>query len=87
MKTQPMRLGLLSLCLMLLAACTNVPPSPEPQVTVSGCPVVTRCTLDPSAPASNGELSDDGDYLMAAWGECAAKVDLVVDHNARSTQP
>jgi len=24
---------------------------------------------------------------MAAWGECAAKVDLVVDHNARSSQP
>jgi hypothetical protein len=48
---------------------------------------VTRCTLDPAAPASNGELSDDSDYLMAAWGECAAKVDLVVDHNAHSTQP
>jgi len=48
---------------------------------------VTRCTLAPAAPASNGELSDDGDYLMAAWGECAAKVDLVVDHNARGTQP
>jgi len=79
--------GLISLCLMLLAACTNVPPSPEPQVTVSGCPVVTRCTLNPAAPADNGELSDDSDYLMSAWGECAAKVDLVVDHNQRSAQP
>lgn len=87
MKTQPIRLGLLSLCLMLLAACTNVPPSPEPQVTVSGCPVVTRCTLNPASPASNGELSDDADYLMSAWAECAAKVDLVVDHNQRSAQP
>lgn len=48
---------------------------------------MTRCTLDPAAPTSNGELSDDTDYLMGAWGECAAKVDLVVDHNARSTQP
>ena len=81
------KLGLLSLCLMLLAACTNVPPSPEPQVIVSGCPVVTRCTLNPAAPASNGELSDDSDYLMSAWGECAAKVDLVVDYNQRSAQP
>ncbi|PKG93650.1 hypothetical protein CXF92_12785 [Pseudomonas sp. Choline-3u-10] len=79
--------GLISLCLMLLAACTNVPPSPEPQVTVSGCPVVTRCTLNPAAPGSNGELSDDSDYLMSAWGECAAKVDLVVDHNVRAEQP
>jgi len=24
---------------------------------------------------------------MAAWGECAAKVDLVVDHNERPIQP
>ena len=79
--------GLISLCLMLLAACTNVPPSPEPQITVSGCPVVTRCSLNPAAPASNGELSDDSDYLMSAWGECAAKVDLVVDHNQRSATP
>lgn len=82
-----MRLGLLSLCLMLLAACTNVPPSPEPQVTVSGCPVVTRCTLEPAAPANNGELSDDGDTLMAAWAECAAKVDLIVDHNEQRAKP
>ena len=79
--------GLISLCLMLLAACTNVPPSPEPQVIVSGCPVVTRCALNPTAPASNGELSDDSDYLMSAWAECAAKVDLVFDHNHRSAQP
>ncbi|WP_241668825.1 Rz1-like lysis system protein LysC, partial [Stutzerimonas nosocomialis] len=42
-----MRHGLLSLCLILLAACTNVPPSPEQTVTVSGCPVVTRCMLNP----------------------------------------
>lgn len=72
---------------MLLAACTSAPPSPEPQVTVSGCPVVTRCTLDPAAPSSNGELSDDTDYLMAAWGECAAKVDIIVDHNERGARP
>jgi hypothetical protein len=48
---------------------------------------VTRCTLNPAAPASNGELSDDSDYLMSAWGECAAKVDLIVDHNQRSVLP
>lgn len=43
--------------------------------------------LNPAAPAINGELSDDSDYLMSAWAECAAKVDLVVDHNARAEQP
>jgi len=48
---------------------------------------VTRCTLDPAAPTSNGELSDDTDYLMAAWGECAAKVDIIVDHNERGARP
>ena len=87
MKIQAIKTGLISLCLMLLAACTSAPPSPEPEATVSGCPVVTRCTLNPAAPASNGELSDDGDYLMAAWGECAAKVDQIVDHNERAAQP
>jgi len=24
---------------------------------------------------------------MGAWAECAAKVDLVVEHNARAEQP
>jgi len=24
---------------------------------------------------------------MAAWGECAAKVDIIVDHNERAAQP
>ncbi|WP_312958738.1 Rz1-like lysis system protein LysC [Stutzerimonas nitrititolerans] len=87
MKTRPMQIGLLSLCLLPLAACTNAPPLPEQTVTVSGCPIVTRCTLNPAAPVINGELSDDSDYLLSAWAECAAKVDLVVDHNARPEQP
>ncbi len=87
MKIQTIKAGLISLCLMLLAACTTDRPSSEQPVTVNGCPVVTRCTLNPAAPASNGELSDDGDYLMSAWGECAAKVDLVVEHNERAAQP
>jgi len=81
-----MQIGLLSLCLLLLAACTSVPPSPEQTVTVSGCPVVTRCTLNPAAPASNGELSDDSDYLLSAWAECAAQVDAVFEHNERGAQ-
>jgi len=82
-----MRTGLLSLCLLLLVACTNVPLSPEQTVTVSGCPVVTRCTLNPAAPASNGELSDDSDYLLSAWAECAAQVDVVFEHNQQGDQP
>lgn len=87
MKTPPIKTGLISLSLMLLAACTNVLPSPEPQVIVSGCPVVTRCTLNPAAPIDNGELSDDSDYLLSAWAECAAQVDTVFEHNERGAQP
>lgn len=86
MKTRPMRTGLISLCLLLLAACTNAPPLPEQTVTVSGCPVVTRCTLNPAAPIDNGELSDDSDYLLRAWAECAAQVDVVFEHNERGAQ-
>lgn len=86
MKTRPIKAGLISLCLLLLAACTNAQPSPEQTVTVSGCPVVTRCTLNPAAPTSNGELSDDSDYLLSAWAECAAQVDAVFEHNERGAQ-
>lgn len=86
MKTRPMQIGLLSLCPLLLVACTNAPPLPEQTVTVSGCPVVTRCTLNPAAPGSNGELSDDSDYLLSAWAECAAQVDAVFEHNERVGQ-
>ncbi|MNR20849.1 hypothetical protein D3C85_1377160 [compost metagenome] len=83
MKIRPTSAGLTSLCLLLLAGCTNAPPSPEPTVIVGGCPVVTRCSLAPAAPASNGELSDDSDYLLGAWAECAAKVDTLYDHNQK----
>ena len=87
MKTRPIKAGLISLCLLLLAACTSVPPLPEQTVTVSGCPVVTRCTLNPAAPIDNGELSDDSDYLLSAWAECAAKVDVVFEHNQQGDLP
>lgn len=81
------RTGLLSLCLMSLAACTSAPPSPEPVVTVLSCPVVTRCTLPPATPVDNGELSDDNDALLAAWADCAAQVDAVYEHNQQSPAP
>jgi hypothetical protein len=47
---------------------------------VLGCPVVTRCSLLPAAPHSNEGLSDDNDYLLSAWAECAAQVDAVYEH-------
>ena len=79
--TRVLIVGGLSLSQMLLAGCMSAPPSPEPTVTVTGCPVVTPCSLLPAAPRSNGDLSDDSDYLIAAWAECAAQVDTVYQHN------
>lgn len=79
--TRPLLIGAASLCLLLLAGCMSAPPLPEPVVTVTGCPVVTACTLNPAAPHSNGDLSDDSDYLLSAWADCAAKVDSVIQHS------
>lgn len=83
--TRNYAIGALSLSLTLLAGCTSGRPSPEPTVIVSGCPVVTPCTLNPTAPTSNDGLSDDNDYLLSAWAECAAKVDSVIQ--SRSQDP
>lgn len=78
--TRVLVIGGSSLCLALLAGCMSAPPLAEPVVTVTGCPVVTACTLTPAAPKSNNDLSDDNDYLLSAWAECAAKVDTVIQH-------
>lgn len=73
--------GALSLSLAQLAGCMHGQALPERALTVSGCPVVTACILNPAAPQSNGDLSDDNDYLLSAWAECAAKVDTVIQHS------
>ncbi|MGA4473871.1 Rz1-like lysis system protein LysC [Ectopseudomonas chengduensis] len=78
--TRVLKLGGVSLCLALLAGCMSAPPSPEQTLTVTGCPVVTPCSLLPAAPQSNAQLSDDNDYLQAAWAECAAQVDAVYQY-------
>lgn len=79
--TRVLIVGGLSLSLALLAGCMSAPHSQEPLVTVTGCPAVTPCSLLPAAPHSNGDLSDDSDYLLSAWAECAAKVDSVIQHS------
>nr|WP_313552374.1 Rz1-like lysis system protein LysC [Pseudomonas sp.] len=79
MKTKRLKTGLLCSCLVLLASCGNVPLSPAPQLIVSGCPVVTRCTLSPTSPTRNGELLEDMETIEHDWAVCAAKVDLIVD--------
>ncbi|WP_341540251.1 Rz1-like lysis system protein LysC [Pseudomonas viridiflava] len=69
--------GLLSLCLIWLAGCASVPPSPAPTLIVSGCPVVVPCRLPETRPVSNGMLLNDQDSIETAWAECAAQIDMV----------
>ncbi|MCA8167579.1 Rz1-like lysis system protein LysC [Burkholderia gladioli] len=61
----------------MLCACTPVPPSPAPTITLNACATVTRCTLPAMHPRNNGELSDALNQARAAWANCAAEVDMV----------
>lgn len=85
--TRVLIVGGLSLSLALLAGCMSAQPSAEQTLIVTGCPVVTPCSLLPAAPQNNGELSDDSDYLLSAWAECAAQVDMVYHHQQPRADP
>ncbi|WP_310285301.1 Rz1-like lysis system protein LysC [Pseudomonas peli] len=85
--TRVLVIGAASLSLALLAGCMSAPALPEHTVTVSGCPVVTPCSLLPAAPQINGQLSDDSDYLLSAWAECAAQVDMIYSHHQPRADP
>ena len=78
MKMKIFGYGLIPFCLMLLSACAQDRPSPEVNLTVSGCPKIPRCHMEPSAPRSNGELLAALDDTQAAWANCADKVDTIV---------
>ena len=77
-KTRIYAAGLTLLCLLTLSGCGTARPSPEVQLTVSGCPKVTQCRLDRSAPRSNGDLNQVLDETEAAWAVCADKVDTII---------
>ncbi|WP_312210327.1 Rz1-like lysis system protein LysC [Pseudescherichia sp.] len=70
----------------MLSGCAKGPPSPEMQLTVSGCPRVTPCSLNPSAPRTNGDLNAVLDKTEAAWVVCADKVDTVVACQERNSE-
>ena len=80
MKTPNYVTGLLSFCLTLLAGCGTAPPSPAPQLIVTGCPAVVPCQLPATGPLSNGDLLTDQDRAEAAWADCADQVDMVYKH-------
>ncbi|MFW0767221.1 Rz1-like lysis system protein LysC [Trabulsiella odontotermitis] len=63
----------------MLSGCTPAPQSPAVQLTVNGCPKVTRCRLETSAPRTNDDLRAALDEAGAAWAVCADKVDVIVD--------
>ncbi|CAM6845827.1 Rz1-like lysis system protein LysC [Enterobacter rongchengensis] len=66
MRTNIYVAGLTLLCLLTLSSCENVRPSTEVQLTVNGCPRVTPCSLNPSAPRTNGDLNAMLDETEAA---------------------
>ena len=87
MKTKNCAIGPTSLCLLLLAGCVSVPPSPEPLVIVTGCPAVVPCSLPATKPNANGELLRDAEVVEAAWAECAAQIDTVYQAQQDAKQP
>ncbi|HGC1103459.1 Rz1-like lysis system protein LysC [Escherichia coli] len=72
--------------MLTLSGCGNVRPSPEVQLTVSGCPRVTQCRLERSAPRSNGDLNAVLDETEAAWAVCADKVDTIIACQERDSE-
>ncbi|QWJ21033.1 Rz1-like lysis system protein LysC [Salmonella enterica] len=86
MKTRIYAAGLTLLCQLTLSGCANVRPLPEVQLTVNGCPRVTQCRLERSAPRSNGDLNAALDETEAAWSACADKVDTIVACQERNSE-
>ena len=86
MKMRIYAAGLTLLCLLTLSGCGSVRPSPEVQLTVNGCPRVTPCSLNPSAPRSNGDLNAMLDETEAAWAVCADKVDTIIACQERDSE-
>ncbi|MDE1010732.1 MAG: Rz1-like lysis system protein LysC [Paraburkholderia fungorum] len=61
-----------------LPACSQVPLSPAPTITVLQCQRVTPCMLPAMAPKTNSELDAAFTSAKDAWAKCAAKVDMIV---------
>ncbi len=80
MKTKIYAIGPLLLSLVLLSACATTTPSPAPQLIEKRAPAVTRCTLPAVTIRNNGDLQAALDRAEAAWAECAAEVDMIIEH-------
>ncbi|MCA8875861.1 Rz1-like lysis system protein LysC [Erwinia pyrifoliae] len=71
---------------MILSGCAADRRSPEAHLTVSGCPEVTPCRLERSAPRDNGDLNAVLDETEAAWAACADKVDTLINWQKRESE-
>ena len=86
MKTNKYAIGPLLLSLLLLSACATTPPSPAPRLIEKRAPAVTRCALPAVAVRNNGDLNTALDRAEAAWAECAAQVDMIVDRQQKAAR-
>ena len=73
-----LKVGLISLCLMLSAACSTVPEPPQVFPVQMVYPVLTRCIK----PLLNIQVNEDFAYALEttelARALCAAKVDSII---------
>ncbi|WP_425531563.1 Rz1-like lysis system protein LysC [Chromohalobacter nigrandesensis] len=61
-----------------LAGCASAPPSPAPPLIINQCSTPSPCTLPASHPTTNGELHLQLEHTEAAWAQCAAEVDAII---------
>ncbi|MFM5604245.1 Rz1-like lysis system protein LysC [Aeromonas caviae] len=69
-----------------MPGCSNVPPSPAPQIIRLTCPAQAPCQLPPADPANNGDLLDMLTATESAWATCAARVDSIINCQNRLQQ-
>ncbi|MEM5528066.1 Rz1-like lysis system protein LysC [Gammaproteobacteria bacterium AS21] len=69
-------------CLLLLSACASDQQSTAQLLISNTCPIISPCNLPPSNPITNADLELTLEHTEAAWAQCAAKVDIVIECQA-----
>ncbi|WP_304991506.1 Rz1-like lysis system protein LysC [Burkholderia plantarii] len=67
-----------------MCACQQAPLSPAPVISVQECQRLSPCLLQAQSPRTNGELLGALVTTREAWGKCAAKVDMIVECQAKA---
>ncbi|MFM2480137.1 Rz1-like lysis system protein LysC [Celerinatantimonas sp. YJH-8] len=88
MPTPNLNIGLTSLCLLQLAACSFEPPvTPAPIVVMHAAPSVAPCERPSPAIKTNGDLLKAYLASQSALRQCAAKVDAIIRDAQKAEQP